>query len=59
MRCYTDDFALVRYLPDGSRDSSFGRDGLIVTPFSGDVEVDALAIDTRSGSGGSRSSAPV
>jgi uncharacterized delta-60 repeat protein len=47
MRCYTDDFALVRYLPDGSRDSSFGRDGLIVTPFSGDVEVDALAIDTR------------
>ena len=32
-------------MPDGSLDRAFGRNGVVVTPFSGNVEVDALAID--------------
>jgi uncharacterized delta-60 repeat protein len=46
-RCNLDDFALVRYLPDGSLDATFGDGGKIVTPFGGSVDVQSLAIDAR------------
>ena len=37
-------FALVRYRPDGSLDSSFGRSGLVTTDFGGRDRADALAL---------------
>jgi uncharacterized delta-60 repeat protein len=46
-RCNLDDFALVRYVPDGSLDATFGDGGKIITPFGGSVDVQALAIDAR------------
>ena len=45
--CCIKDFALARYTPDGELDPSFGNDGLVLTPFAGNVEVDALALDVR------------
>jgi uncharacterized delta-60 repeat protein len=39
------DFALARYNPDGSLDTSFGRDGLVTTDFAGNLsEVFAIAL---------------
>lgn len=38
------DLALVRYLPDGTRDLSFGDGGVVLGDFAGDDEAQALAI---------------
>jgi uncharacterized delta-60 repeat protein len=38
-------FALVRYLPDGSLDPSFGTEGKVVTPFPGNAYAEDLAIE--------------
>jgi uncharacterized delta-60 repeat protein len=43
------DFALVRYNPDGSLDRSFGSGGKVLTPFVGNAEAQAVAIQ-RDGS---------
>ncbi len=42
------DFALVRYLPNGQLDQSFGLDGIVVTPKTGEQVARALAL-TASG----------
>lgn len=40
------DFALVKYAPDGQRDSSFGLDGIVITEYgSMDDEITAVAVD--------------
>jgi uncharacterized delta-60 repeat protein len=41
------EFALARYLPDGSLDSSFGKDGLVLTPGTGGGAGMALQPDGR------------
>ena len=39
------DFALVRYLADGSLDASFGADGKVTTDLTGDQDqIKAIAI---------------
>jgi uncharacterized delta-60 repeat protein len=38
------EFALARYLPDGSLDRSFGRRGLVTTPFAGEAVATSAAI---------------
>jgi uncharacterized delta-60 repeat protein len=38
------DFALVRYLPDGSLDSTFGESGKVVTDIGADDDANAVAI---------------
>jgi uncharacterized delta-60 repeat protein len=45
--CCIRDFALARYTPDGELDATFGKGGLVVTPFHGDVQVEGLALDAR------------
>jgi uncharacterized delta-60 repeat protein len=40
----TDTFALVRYLPDGSPDKSFGAGGKVATEFGGDAWAFAVAL---------------
>jgi uncharacterized delta-60 repeat protein len=40
----TADFALARYLPDGSLDASFGTEGLLVLDFGGDEYARAVKI---------------
>lgn len=35
----SDDFALARYLPDGTLDESFGQGGIVVTDFTGSSDV--------------------
>jgi len=37
-------FALARYLPDGSIDPSFGLNGIVMTDFGGSAVINALAI---------------
>jgi uncharacterized delta-60 repeat protein len=40
------DFALARYTPDGERDTAFGVNGIVVTPFTDmDDEITAMAVD--------------
>lgn len=43
---YRDDLAMVRFLPDGTLDSSFGNEGKVFTPDSSvtDKQINALAI---------------
>ena len=42
------DFGLIRYQPDGTRDSSFGSDGAVTTDFgTDDDQANAVAIDAR------------
>ena len=41
------DFALDRYLENGSPDGSFGDNGTVFTKFAGGSEVTSLAIDSR------------
>ena len=40
------DVAVVRYLPDGSLDRGFGRDGIVTLDLGGDDRANALAIAT-------------
>jgi uncharacterized delta-60 repeat protein len=40
------DFALVRYQPDGSLDTSFGRAGIVRTDFGGEAGANALALQS-------------
>lgn len=40
----SDNFALVRYNPDGTLDHSFGESGIIITDFGGDDESFALVL---------------
>ncbi len=37
-------FAVLRLLPDGSLDSSFGSDGLVTVPFSATAQAEAVAL---------------
>jgi uncharacterized delta-60 repeat protein len=39
-----DEFVVLRYLPDGQLDTSFGSGGLVVTDFGGEAEAYAVAI---------------
>jgi uncharacterized delta-60 repeat protein len=41
-------FLLVRYLSNGVIDSSFGKDGVVVTPFPGNVSSSALSVAIQS-----------
>jgi uncharacterized delta-60 repeat protein len=47
--CSSGDYGLIRYLPDGSPDSSFGVGGLVTTDFNGDYDI---AYGVVAGSGG-------
>jgi|GEM_PF-5973545 len=38
-----DEFAIARYLPDGTPDTSFGQDGMVVTDFGLTNDTDAVA----------------
>lgn len=38
------DFALARYMSDGTLDSTFGTNGIVVTPLGGSAEINALSI---------------
>src|SRR6185312_5288014 len=42
-------FALARYNPDGSLDTTFGAGGIVVTDFAGNEEVDSLAFSPGGG----------
>jgi uncharacterized delta-60 repeat protein len=41
-----DQFVVLRYLPDGRLDASFGSGGLVVTDFGGEAEAYAVAIQS-------------
>jgi uncharacterized delta-60 repeat protein len=43
----TNDFALIRYNTDGTRDSSFGTNGFVTTVYLGDDIAHAVAIDAN------------
>ena len=43
----TDDFALARYKPDGTLDTSFGQFGLVLTDFGGDDAAVAVGLDIQ------------
>lgn len=40
------DFALVRFNPDGSRDSTFGQDAVVTTDFGGNDSATSVAVQT-------------
>jgi uncharacterized delta-60 repeat protein len=41
------DFALVRYLPSGQLDKTFGRNGIEAVPFSGQAKIAAIALQSN------------
>ncbi len=43
------DFAIARYLPDGSLDASFGTGGIVVTDLGGDDRANAVAVQPDGG----------
>ncbi len=42
-----DEFAVVRYSPDGSLDTSFGSGGKVMVGFTGDARANAVAVQTN------------